>query len=229
MAGLPEIAGARIGGIERELRRHQRHVLPRFGDLPRHGLTVDHVALQGGALAVQEEHDQRRPLRVVAGRQVEQRAAVAVGGLFPIDFAAQAGVPALGAVARVEERLVGVGNDAAIGEGRGVEGDELRLRLLERLRAGGRRAGGLGAAAGFLVACFVVFARAAVGISRAPRSSARRFTRSLAAPQGAASERRRRQASPRDRQRRPPGQRRAGRSSSPRSAPGRRRSPRSSH
>ena len=82
--------------------------------------------------------DQAGPLRIVAGRQIQQRAAVAVGGFFPIDVAVQTGMPALLAGARIEERLVGVGNDAAVGKGRGVESDERDLRQLERLRAAGR-------------------------------------------------------------------------------------------
>ena len=134
VAGLPEIAGAGIGGVERELRRHQRDVLAGLGDLARHGLAHHHVALERGALAVEIEHDQHRPLRIEAGRQVEQRAAVAVGRLLPVDVAAQAGMAALVAVLHVEEGLPGAGIDAAIGEGRGVEGDELGLALFQRLR-----------------------------------------------------------------------------------------------
>src|SRR4029453_4020903 len=41
------------------------------------------------------------------------------------------------AVLDVEERLVAAGNGTAIGKGRGVEGDELRLAVLQRLRAKG--------------------------------------------------------------------------------------------
>ena len=134
MAGLPEIAGAGIGGVEGELRCHQGDVLARFGDLARHGLAHHHVAFERGTLAVEIERDQDRPLRIEAGRQIEQRAAVAVGRLLPVDVAAQAGMAALVAVAHVEERFLVAGIDAAIGEGRGVEGDELALPFFHRLR-----------------------------------------------------------------------------------------------
>src|SRR5260370_150509 len=52
MARLPEVAGARIGGIGSEWRRQQAHVLPPPGALPRAALAGDHVALASGPLAV---------------------------------------------------------------------------------------------------------------------------------------------------------------------------------
>ena len=103
VAGPPEIAGARVGGVERQLRRHQRDVLARLGDLPRQRLTLHDIALEGGALAVQEQHDQARQMCIVAGGQVQQGSAVAVGRLLPEDVAAQGRVAAPLAVARIEE------------------------------------------------------------------------------------------------------------------------------
>jgi hypothetical protein len=46
MADLPEVAGAGIGRVKGELRRDQRHILPRLGDLARNRLAGDDVAFQ---------------------------------------------------------------------------------------------------------------------------------------------------------------------------------------
>ncbi len=201
MSGLPEIAGARVGRVIGELRRDQCHVLAGVGDLARNRLARLHVALERGALAVKVEHDEARQLRIIAGRQVQQRTAVAVGGILPADIALERRVPAPLAVLRIEERLRAAGNGAAIGEGRRVEGDELRLRLFQGSSPAGG-AGALVAAGGGLVGAafgtgfraaafdagfgtgfrFVIRACAAVGIRKSPSSSARRFTRPLAAP-----------------------------------------------
>ncbi len=141
MPAAPEVARAGIERIEGELRRDQRDILARLRHLSRHGLAQFDVAFERRTLSVEEEHDQYRPRRIEALRQVEQRAAVAVGHLFPIDVAAARRVATPLAVARVEKRLGRVRDEAAIGKGRSVEGDELRLGVLQARRC--RYGGGL--------------------------------------------------------------------------------------
>ena len=139
MSAAPEIAGARVERVISELRCDQRDVLARLGDLPWYGLAQSHVALERRALAMEVENDQHRLRRIETLRQIKQRAAVAVGSLLPIDVAAARRMATPLAVARVEEGLGRIRNEAAIGKGRGVEGDELRSRLFQ---AGGRRGRG---------------------------------------------------------------------------------------
>jgi len=85
---------------------------------------------------------------------------------------------------RVEERLVGAGNDAAIGEGEALK----TMSWLFASLSGCGPDGGLGGTA--LAAAFdawrlagrLLWACAAVGIKKGPNSSARRFTPPPAAP-----------------------------------------------
>ena len=82
-AGLPEFAGAGIGGVDRELRRQQHGVDAGIRNLLRHQLPVAHVALQRRAVAM-EEHDDDAGLADVEGLgNVHQHAVVAEGLVLP--------------------------------------------------------------------------------------------------------------------------------------------------
>ena len=72
------------------------------------------------------------------------------------------------AVARIEERLVGVGHDARVGEGRGVEGDQLQLGLSQSMRPepGRKRRGGRLAGRLLLLGLCLGLVRACAGLGR---------------------------------------------------------------
>ena len=113
MAGIVEAPGARIGGVDRELRRHQHRVQARLRHLPRHLLAAMHDALEAGDVAVEVDDHHRRQRGIEPARDMQQHAAVAVGGVLPIDAAARRGVPAPAVLLDVEEGLVLPGRLAA--------------------------------------------------------------------------------------------------------------------
>ena len=125
-AGLPELSGAGIGGIDRHLRREQDGIGAGIGDLLRHQLPVAHVALQGRAIAVEEQHDHARLAHVEMLGDVNQHAAVAVGLVLPVDAPRIAAMAAAVALGDVEEGRVGSGVVAEIGEGRRFHADQRR-------------------------------------------------------------------------------------------------------
>ena len=130
-AGLPELAGGGVGGIDRHLRRKQHGVDAGVGDLLRHQLAVAHVALQRRAVAVEEHHDHAGLLHVEILGDVHQHAVVVVGLVLPVDAA---GIAAMAFPADIEERSLGSGIVAVIGEGGGFHADQRgQLVLLHRL------------------------------------------------------------------------------------------------
>ena len=126
-AGLPELAGAGIGGIDRKLRRQQHGIDAGIRNLLRHQLAVAHVALQRRAVAVEEHDDDAGLADVEILRDMHQHAVVVVGLVLPVDPAAIAAVAAAVALGDVQERLVGARIVAEIGEGRGFQADQRGL------------------------------------------------------------------------------------------------------
>ena len=124
-AGLPELAGARIGRVERELRRDQGGVDAGGGDLRRHLLAQVDVVGQLGAVAVEEDDQEAGPADVEALGQVQEHLTVAVGLVLPVDAAGPGAVAAPAVLGDVEEGLVGARHQPRVGEGRGVELHEL--------------------------------------------------------------------------------------------------------
>ena len=121
-------------------------------------LAVEDVAAQRGAVAVEVDDHHRGAADIEALGDVQQHAIVAVGLILPISVAEEGAMAEAAFVLDVEEGLVGAGDVARIGEGRGLERDDRGLVLLGRLGAGvdllrdrrnGRadRAGGRGHAA----------------------------------------------------------------------------------
>ena len=103
-AGLPEFAGAGIGGVDRELRRQQHGIGAGIRNLLRHQLAVADVAFQRRAVAVEEHHDHAGLADVESLGDVHQHAAVVVGLVLPVDPAAIAAMAAAVAVGNIEER-----------------------------------------------------------------------------------------------------------------------------
>jgi hypothetical protein len=118
---------AGIERIDRELRRHQHGVEARLRHLLRHLLAPPHIALQRRLVAVEVGDDQARPSRIEALGNEQQRAAIAVGGVLPIDGTAARGVAAPPVLLHIQERFVASGRLSLVGEGRGLEGNELEL------------------------------------------------------------------------------------------------------
>ena len=139
-AGLPELAGAGIGGVDRELRRQQHGVDAGIRNLLRHQLAVAHVAFQRRAVAVEEHHDHAGLAASKCLGDVHQHAVVVVGLVLPVDPAAIAAVALAIALGDVQERRVGARIVAEIGEGRGFHADQRgQLFALGRARQGQRR------------------------------------------------------------------------------------------
>ena len=131
-AGLPELAGAGIGGIDRELRRQQHRIDAGIRNLLRHQLAVAHVALQRRAVAVEEHHDDAGLADIEILGHVHQHAVVVVGLVLPVDPAAIAAMAAALALRDVEERLVGARIVAEIGKGGGFHADQRGLLFAGR-------------------------------------------------------------------------------------------------
>ena len=138
-AGLPELAGAGIGGIDRELRRQQHGVDAGIRNLLRHQLAVAHVAFQRRAVAVEEHDDDTRFADVEILRHMHQDAVVVVGLVLPVDPAAVAAMAAAVALGDVQERLVGARIVAEIGKRRGFQADQSGLILSRRTLVRNRR------------------------------------------------------------------------------------------
>ena len=138
-AGLPELAGAGIGGIDRKLGREQHGVGAGIGDLLRHQLPVAHVAFQRRAVAVEEHDDDARFADIETLRDMHQDAIVVVGRVLPVDPAAIAAVAAAPVLGDVEERRIGARIVAEIGECRGFQADQRGLVLARRALVRRRR------------------------------------------------------------------------------------------
>ena len=95
----------------------------------RQALAVAHVALESGAMAVEEHHHDGGAGGIEALRNVQQHAVVAKGFRFQEHAAAEIDVAARIRLAGVEERPVRAGHRAAIGERRGLEVDKAGLGL----------------------------------------------------------------------------------------------------
>ena len=87
-AGLPEFAGAGIGGVDRQLRRQQHGIHAGIRNLLRHQLPVAHVAFQRRAVAVEEHDDDARFADVEILRDMHQDAVVVEGLVLPKNPAA---------------------------------------------------------------------------------------------------------------------------------------------
>ena len=128
-AGLPEFAGAGIGGIDRKLRRQQHGIDAGIRNLLRHQLPVAHVAFQRRAVAVEEHDDHAGLADVEILGDMHQHAVVVVGLVLPVDPAAIAAMAAAIAVGDVQERLVGARIVAEIGKRGGFQADQRGLVL----------------------------------------------------------------------------------------------------
>ena len=86
---LPEFPGARIGGIDGKLRRHQHRVYAGGRDLLRHLLAVVHVLGEIGAVAVKEDDHHRGAFGIETWRNVQKHAVVTESLRFPKNVAAE--------------------------------------------------------------------------------------------------------------------------------------------
>ncbi|HEY4736428.1 MAG TPA: hypothetical protein VIH63_03450 [Xanthobacteraceae bacterium] len=76
---LRKAADARVGGVNRELRRDQNRIHARSRDLGRHLLSVANVTLKRGSVAVEEQHHDAGPTRIETLGYVQQNPAVVIG------------------------------------------------------------------------------------------------------------------------------------------------------
>ena len=87
-----------------------------------------HDTCEAREVAVQVDDHHGRQRRIEAARDMQQHAAVAVGGVLPINAAARGGVAAPAVLLDVVEGLVLPGRLARVRERRIVEGDQLGPR-----------------------------------------------------------------------------------------------------
>jgi hypothetical protein len=120
-------------------------------------LALAHIARQRCLVAVQEDNDQRRLLRIETLRHVQKHAPVAIGFVLPISTAAGGSVAAPLSVADVEERPVSLRHLTAIGKGRIIEPQQRRFgdgkRPQFRLCSAGRLAFGRPRSFAFTCGC----------------------------------------------------------------------------
>ena len=120
-----------------ELRGDEHRVEAGIGELADDLLPRDHVALERRVVAMEEYDDMAGPARVERLGRGEQHGPVVVGLVLPQKAAARARMPEPAIVVDVEEgprlaRLLVVGDQAVVGEGRVLEGREFDAGAVDR-------------------------------------------------------------------------------------------------
>ena len=121
---LPEFPGARIGGIDGKLRRHQHRVHSGGRDLCRHLLAVADVLGEIGTVAVKKHDHDRGTFGVEAWRNVQQHAVVTESLRLPENMAAEIDVAPVALSTGIQKRLARCWHGAVIWEGRRFEINE---------------------------------------------------------------------------------------------------------